>query len=68
MVHFRRFREIASHVINENLDLFNISFPFRHMAEETHFARKSAPSGLIYTCIATSIGGLMFILAMMCAA
>jgi amino acid transporter len=36
-----------------------------HMAEETTGASKSAPKGIIYTCIITAIIGFMYILGLL---
>ena len=36
-----------------------------HMAEETNSARKNAPKGIIYTCLATGATGLALLLALL---
>lgn len=36
-----------------------------HMAEETTGASKSAPKGIVYTCIITAITGLVYILGLL---
>jgi len=36
-----------------------------HMAEETHGSKTSAPMGIVYTCFATGLTGLAFLLGML---
>jgi amino acid transporter len=36
-----------------------------HMAEETAGASKSAPKGIVYTCVITSITGFIYILGLL---
>lgn len=36
-----------------------------HMAEETRNASKSAPMGVVYTCIATTLTGFAYILGLL---
>ena len=36
-----------------------------HMSEETTNATRSAPLGILYTCIVTAISGLLFILGLL---
>ena len=36
-----------------------------HIAEETTHASKSAPKGIIYTCLLTSVTGFVYILGLL---
>jgi amino acid transporter len=36
-----------------------------HMAEETSDSAENAPRGILYTCLATGIGGLLIYLALL---